>query len=84
MIPISRGGTSCWENVVCACIRCNTKKGSQRLATCGMKLIRIPKKPAGHPMLRANWLGPCPEEWKTFLDEAYWNVELSDDLVPGD
>ena len=36
-------------------------------------------------MLRANWLGPCPVEWRTFLDQAYWNVELSDEIVrPGD
>jgi len=27
--PISRGGTSRWENVVCACIRCNTQKGDR-------------------------------------------------------
>ena len=33
-------------------------------------------------MLRAKWIGPCPEQWRTFLDEAYWNVELSDDVVP--
>ena len=27
--PISRGGSSCWENVVCACIPCNTRKGDR-------------------------------------------------------
>ena len=34
--------------------------------------------------MRSVWLGPCPDEWKTFLDEAYWNVELSDDVVRTD
>jgi 5-methylcytosine-specific restriction endonuclease McrA len=81
IIPISRGGTSCWENVVCACISCNTKKGDRLPAEAGMKIFRRARKPAGHPMLRAKWLGPCPEEWRTFLDEAYWNVELADDIV---
>lgn len=84
VIPLSRGGSSCWENVVCACIGCNTKKGARLPGDAGMRLFRKPKKPAGHPMLRANWLGPCPVEWRTFLDQAYWNVELSDEVVrPG-
>ena len=78
VVPISHGGGSSWENVVCACIRCNTKKGARTPEQAGMKLVRTPKKPVGHPMWRAGWLGPCPEEWRTFLDEAYWNVELED------
>ena len=82
VVPMSRGGASSWENVVCACIRCNTRKGARLPAEASMRLIRKPRKPAGHPMLRANWLGPCPEEWRTYLDEAYWNVELSDEIVP--
>ena len=48
-----------------------------------MRLVRKPKRPAGLPVMRSGWLGPCPDEWKTFLDEAYWNVELSDEVVPG-
>jgi 5-methylcytosine-specific restriction endonuclease McrA len=79
--PISRGGTSRWENVVCACIRCNTQKGDRLPEEAGMRLVRKPRRPAGLPLLRASWIGPCPEEWRTFLDEAYWNVELSDDVV---
>jgi 5-methylcytosine-specific restriction endonuclease McrA len=79
--PISRGGASRWENVVCACIRCNTRKGDRLPGEAGMRLIRKPRRPAGLPLLRASWIGPCPEEWRTFLDEAYWNVELSDDVV---
>ena len=81
VIPLSRGGTSCWENVVCACIVCNTRKSDRTPREAGMRLVRRPRKPVGHPMLRANWLGPCPEEWKTFLDEAYWNVELHDEVM---
>ena len=84
VIPLSRGGGSGWENVVCACIRCNTRKGNRTPDEAGMQLIRKARKPAGHPMLRARWLGPCPEQWRTFLDEAYWNVELSDEVLPAD
>jgi 5-methylcytosine-specific restriction endonuclease McrA len=81
IVPISRGGNSRWENVVCACIECNTRKGDRLPSEAGMRLFRKPKKPAGLPMIRAKWIGPCPEEWRTFLDEAYWNVELADDVV---
>ncbi len=81
VVPLSRGGASNWENVVCACIACNTQKGARTPLQAGMRLIRRPKKPAGHPMWRATWIGPCPDEWRTFLDEAYWNVELADDVV---
>jgi 5-methylcytosine-specific restriction endonuclease McrA len=81
VVPLSRGGKSNWKNVVCACIPCNTRKGNRTPSEAEMRLIRRPRKPAGHPMLRANWIGPCPDEWKTFLDEAYWNVELHDDVM---
>jgi hypothetical protein len=46
-----------------------------------MQLIRTPKRPAVTHSPR-RWVGPSYEEWKTFLDVAYWNVELSIDLVP--
>jgi 5-methylcytosine-specific restriction endonuclease McrA len=81
VVPLSRGGKSTWDNVVCACVPCNTRKGDRSPSDAGMRLVRRPKKPAGHPMLRATWIGPCPEEWKTYLDEAYWNVELHDDVM---
>lgn len=83
VIPQSRGGKSTWVNVVCACLPCNTRKGARTPEEAGMRLVRPPRKPVGHPLLRARWMGPCPEEWRTFLDEAYWNVELSDEWVQG-
>jgi len=78
---LSRGGRSEWTNVVTACVPCNSRKGSRLLAEAGIRLIRRPKKPAGHPILRAGWIRQFHEEWRTFLDEAYWNVELADDVV---
>ncbi len=81
VVPLSRGGTSTWANVVCACIDCNTRKGARTPTEASMRLVRRPKRPAGLPMMRSGWLGPCPVEWRTFLDEAYWNVELSDEVV---
>ncbi len=80
VVPLSRGGVSSWDNVVCACIPCNTRKGNRTPAEAGMTLVRPARKPAGHPVLRAGWIGPCHEQWRTFLDVAYWNVELDEGL----
>jgi 5-methylcytosine-specific restriction endonuclease McrA len=82
VVPLSRGGHSEWTNVVTACVPCNSRKGNRLPEEAGMRLVRRPRRPAGHPLVRANWLGRFHEEWKTFLDEAYWNVELSDDVLP--
>lgn len=75
VIPISRGGKSTWENVVCACLRCNVKKGNRLPSECGIDLIRQPSRPRWHPLHRLQGRR-FPEVWKNFLDEAYWSVEL--------
>lgn len=82
VVPLSRGGHSEWTNVVTACVPCNSRKGSRSPEEAALKLFRRPKKPAGHPILRSGWIQSFHEEWRTFLDEAYWNVELSDEVVP--
>ena len=82
VVPLSRGGLSSWDNVVCACIVCNGQKGNRTPHEAGMALVRPPKKPAGHPVLRAGWIGPFHEQWRTFLDVAYWNVELEEGVLP--
>jgi 5-methylcytosine-specific restriction endonuclease McrA len=75
VIPISRGGKSTWENVVCACLPCNVRKGNKLLTECGVQLIRQPVRPKWHPLHRLQGRN-YPDIWKNFLDEAYWNVEL--------
>jgi 5-methylcytosine-specific restriction endonuclease McrA len=75
VIPISRGGKSTWENVVCACLPCNVRKGNKLLSECETRLIRQPHRPKWHPLHRLQGR-TYPEIWKNFLDEAYWNVEL--------
>lgn len=76
VVPISRGGRSSWENVVCACLPCNVRKGNKLLGECDVELIRRPEKPKWHPLHRLQGR-PYPEIWKNFLDEAYWSVELT-------
>lgn len=45
LIPLSRGGTNHWTNVVTACSGCNTRKGNRLLAECGMQLQSVPTEP---------------------------------------
>lgn len=47
VIPRSRGGQHCWENVVAACGRCNHVKADRTLAEIGWRLRRTPTTPAG-------------------------------------
>jgi len=76
VIPISRGGKSRWDNIVCCCFDCNAKKGNKILYECHMSLIKQPAKPTWHPLIRLSLKEKRYECWKNFLDLAYWNVEL--------
>ena len=80
VIPRDRGGPTSWENIVCSCIRCNTKKANCTPLEAGMRLVKKPKRPKWRPFVQIN-LGPhYHDSWKHFLDLAYWNVELGEDL----
>ena len=78
VLPRDKGGLTTWENVVCSCIRCNTRKGNKLPHEVHMALIRKPKRPKWQPFLHLTWGGPPDESWKHFVDVAYWNVELGD------
>lgn len=43
--PRSRGGHDRWENVVAACKRCNSRKGSWLLEELNMELLALPYRP---------------------------------------
>ncbi len=45
LVPISRGGTNEWTNVVTACSSCNTRKGNHLPAECGMVPLHAPHEP---------------------------------------
>lgn len=76
VVPRSQGGTSGWDNIVCACIRCNVKKGGRTPQQAHMKLIALPSKPKRSPILTIKLSDSKYASWKQFLDFAYWNVEL--------
>lgn len=76
VMPRSRGGMTTWENIVCACLSCNVKKGGRTPQEAGMKLYQRPSKPKRSPTLTHQISTPKYASWRTFLDEAYWNTEL--------
>ncbi len=79
VIPRDRGGPTTWENIVCSCIVCNTRKANCTPQEAGMHLIRKPKKPKWRPFVQINLDLPYHDSWKHFLDLAYWNVELGEE-----
>lgn len=76
VIPVSRGGKTTWENIVCCCLRCNGHKGNRLPREIDMRLLHKPKKPRWHPFFRLLTSNVAHAQWKNFLDVAYWNVEL--------
>ena len=67
VLPRSQGGQTTWENAVCSCLKCNTKKGSRTPSEARMKLLTQPKAPKTNPQIRVKLQDPRYESWKTFL-----------------
>jgi 5-methylcytosine-specific restriction endonuclease McrA len=63
VVPRSRGGSSSWENIVIACLDCNSRKGDRLPQESGMRLLTKPVKPGWAtrvglkvgPLRRASW-----------------------------
>jgi len=67
VVPRSRGGQTTWENVVCCCIKCNSRKGSRTPKEARMKLLCKPSKPRFNPLLAGKLENPKYRSWRTFL-----------------
>jgi 5-methylcytosine-specific restriction endonuclease McrA len=74
VVPRSRGGETTWENVVCACLPCNVKKGGHTPYEARMKLVQIPVRPKRNPLLLMKLSNAKYESWKTWLNGVYWDV----------
>src|SRR5438477_205840 len=72
----SQGGVSTWENIVCACVGCNVRKGGRTPKQAHMGLIRKPEKPKRSPVLNLKLTQKKYQSWQAFLENAYWDVEL--------
>ncbi len=74
--PRSQGGQTTWENIVCACVDCNVRKGGRTPRQANLSLIRKPEKPKRSPVLNLKLTQRKYQSWQSFLDNAYWSVEL--------
>jgi 5-methylcytosine-specific restriction endonuclease McrA len=64
VVPRSRGGEHCWENVVAACRRCNSRKENRLVPEAGLRLARRPFAPSDGFRLS---LGRLEPEWEPYL-----------------
>ncbi|HUJ71252.1 MAG TPA: HNH endonuclease, partial [Verrucomicrobiae bacterium] len=64
VIPRDRGGTTTWENIVCACIPCNTRKANRTPTEAGMHLIKKPKRPKWRPFVNVTIASVAHDSWK--------------------
>lgn len=74
--PRSQGGGSSWENLVCCCLACNARKGGRTPEQAHMKLYKDPIKPKRNPAISIRLGMDKYACWQSFLDNAYWSVEL--------
>ena len=78
VIPRDKGGATTWENIVCSCIPCNTRKGNRLPHQVHMHLIKKPVRPKWRPFVHITFDSQVHDSWRHFIDLAYWNVELGD------
>jgi 5-methylcytosine-specific restriction endonuclease McrA len=66
VVPLSRGGEDTWENLVCACVDCNNRKGDRTPEEARMPLRRKPIRP-NHVTFIRHFVGSLDERWKPYL-----------------
>ena len=66
IVPKHKGGKDSWENLVAACVPCNTKKGNKLLKDINMKLLKNPKTPSILFNLQSD-LSNSQSSWKPYL-----------------
>ncbi|MFO7695630.1 MAG: HNH endonuclease [Anaerolineae bacterium] len=69
VLPRIRGGDTSWENAVCACQRCNTRKGSRTPDEAHMPLRRAPFKPLYCAVVLLSH-APIHEAWTKYISET--------------
>jgi 5-methylcytosine-specific restriction endonuclease McrA len=66
IIPKIFGGRDTWENLVCACLECNNRKGHQTPEQSGLRLIRRPRRP-NHITFIQQFIGISDNRWRQYL-----------------
>lgn len=79
VLPLSRGGGTSWENIVCCCVVCNVQKGGKTPQEARLHMMRVPMRPDWSFMFRILTKPIHYKEWFPYLnilDYSYWNNEL--------
>jgi 5-methylcytosine-specific restriction endonuclease McrA len=84
VVPKSRGGKTNWQNIVCCCLKCNSKKDNRTPSEAGMKLIQKPFAPIIAEDFNSGILNRMKgisriinnKKWQSYI---YWNVTLEQD-----
>lgn len=84
VIPRSRGGIDAWENLVLACLSCNTRKKNRTPEEAKMPLLRRPFAPRWLPRFSLKIPPESLSTWQQFVDIAYWNVQIGGDEEPAE
>ncbi len=72
VVPRSAGGRTTWENIVTACVPCNSRKSNRTPREAKMALLRHPAKPRYLPIVTVQLDGRhVPDEWR-----PYWSAPL--------
>jgi len=66
VVPRKLHGADTWENMVCACIKCNNHKSDRTPEQVGMKLIKKPTRPS-HITFIQRHLGDNDTRWRPYL-----------------
>ena len=66
VIPKKLNGVDTWDNMTCACVRCNNKKGDRTPEQAGMKIRKQPVRPS-HISFIQRHLGDHDQRWRPYL-----------------
>lgn len=76
VVPRSRGGQTSWENIVTACVDCNTRKANRTPEQAGMRLRKRPVRPTWVPVFTVEISrSSMPDAWR---DYCYWTARLKE------
>jgi 5-methylcytosine-specific restriction endonuclease McrA len=82
VVPRSRGGKTRWDNIVIACVACNSHKANRTSQEARMRLMSTPVKPKYLPdTLRLTFTrATVPGQWLSYLRSVvYMHGELDSD-----
>jgi 5-methylcytosine-specific restriction endonuclease McrA len=77
VVPRCHGGTSCWENVVISCIKCNGAKGNKSVSKFKKPIVQpyAPRLTKAAPAYLASKLA-TEIPIKSWEDYVYWKIIL--------